>query len=166
MRSIICDASPLIFLAKLDELSLISQILGGEVIVLQIVVEEVSSVSADHLELIRLHQFFENCTVVDYINSDYPSRSLSESDRSVLNWAINHDAAWLVADERLLRRLALEQGLSVIGVFGLLLAAAKNQIRTKQEVKDLINDLVTLHQCHISVSLYQKLIQELENMTV
>jgi hypothetical protein len=41
MMTVVCDASPLIFLAKLDRLGLICGLLGKDAVVLQCVVDEV-----------------------------------------------------------------------------------------------------------------------------
>lgn len=57
MTTILCDASPLIFLAKLDSLDLISQVLGGEVVILRCVADEVCSDSAGEVESLRLRKF-------------------------------------------------------------------------------------------------------------
>ena len=44
---VVCDASPLIFLAKLDCLDLIPALLGDRIVVLQCVADEVLSPSCD-----------------------------------------------------------------------------------------------------------------------
>ena len=50
---IICDASPLILLAKINQLDLIHKVLEGETLVLQCIVDEVCSDSAGEVERIR-----------------------------------------------------------------------------------------------------------------
>ena len=161
MKTILCDASPLIFLAKLDELSLIAEVLEGEIVILQSIVDEVCCDSAGEIELLRLRRFLNSITVVEFSDSDYPSQSLSENDRSVLNWSIRNRVDWLVADERLLRRIAKEEKIEVIGIFGILIAAARKELRTTAQVRSMIDELVGKHGCRISVSLYQSLIEAL-----
>ena len=46
MKTIVCDASPLIFLAKLNRLDLVARVLCGEIFVLRCVLDEVLSESA------------------------------------------------------------------------------------------------------------------------
>jgi len=161
MKTIICDAGPLIFLAKIGELQLISDVLRGEIIVLTPIVEEVLSDSAGTVELMRLRKFLETVTVIDYRQSNHPSQSLSESDRSVLNWAVENRADWLIADERLLRRIAREEKLEVIGTFGILIAAYRLKMRSASKVRRMIDDLIGKYDCRISISLYQRFMREL-----
>ncbi len=161
MTIVLCDASPLLFLAKLNALDLISEIFGGEVVILECVVEEVCSDAAGEVERIRLNRFLETASVVAFEEAEYPSRSLSEYDRRVLNWAIRNRPDRLVVDERLLRRIAREEGIPTVGTFGVLVAAARKGIRSKEEVRHLIDDLVGKHGCRVSVALYQRVIQAL-----
>jgi predicted nucleic acid-binding protein len=162
MKTVLCDASPLIFLAKLDELGLIAEVLESDVFILQAIVDEVCSESADEVELLRIRRFLDSVTVVEFRDSDYPSQTLSENDRSVLNWSIQNQVDWLVADERLLRRIAKEEKIEVIGMFGILIAAARKNLRSTRVVKLMIDELVGKHGCRISVSLYQRLIEVLD----
>ncbi|MEO0413910.1 MAG: hypothetical protein AAF226_03030 [Verrucomicrobiota bacterium] len=162
MKCVICDASPLIFLAKLNELDLVAEVLKCEIIVLQSTVDEILIDRVPEIERIRLEKFLQRVTISNFKEIDYPSKSLSKSDRAVLNWAIQNQPDWLIADERLLRRIAQEEGLRVIGFIGVLFAATQQNIRTKAEVRALINDAVGIHSCHISVELYQRLMAELD----
>jgi predicted nucleic acid-binding protein len=164
MKLIVCDASPLIFLAKLDRLNLIGEVLGHEVFVLQCVVEEVTSAKAGPLESERLRAFFDGVEVVDFEASAYASKALSQADQSTLTWAMENRADWLLADERLLRRIAMEKGMRVVGFLGLLLEAGRRGILTAGEVKAAIDDAVSKHGCRISIALYQRLLLELEGM--
>jgi predicted nucleic acid-binding protein len=161
-RLIICDASPLILLAKINQLDLIHKVLDGEILVLQCIVDEVCSDSAGEVESIRLNRFLETVKIVDFVDSDYPSKSLSTNDRSVLNWSIQNRPEWLVADERLLRRIAREENLKVIGTLGILVAAHQKGLLAKEETKQAVDELVSVHKLRISVTLYQKVIQVLD----
>jgi hypothetical protein len=58
MKTVLCDASPLIFLAKLDRLALIKDVLGGNICVLRLVVDEVCRSDAPPVELSRLIRFW------------------------------------------------------------------------------------------------------------
>jgi len=159
---IICDASPLILLAKIDYLDLIDKVLEGEIMVLQVIVDEVCSDSAGDVERIRLNRFVKTVKVVDFVDPEYPSTTLSQNDRSVLNWAIQNQPDWLIADEKLLRRIAKEEGLQVIGTIGLLVAGYRKSFLSKAQVKAKIDELITVHKYRISVGLYQKILQEMD----
>jgi hypothetical protein len=61
---VVCDASPLIFLAKLNRLELITRLLGSEVVVLQCVASEVmESEKAGDIELRRLIVFLKSVRI-------------------------------------------------------------------------------------------------------
>ena len=164
MKIIVCDASPLIFLAKLNRLDLIREILGGDVFVLRCVVDEVCSDRTGPLETMRLASFFEHARIIDFTSPAYPSSALSASDRSTLAWATANHADWLVADERLLRRIATEEGISVVGFLGLLVEGARRGILSTTEAKTAVDDVVSRHGCRISVALYQQIIARLDAM--
>ena len=159
---IICDASPLILLAKINQLDLIHKVLDGEILVLQCIVDEVCSDSAGEVERLRLNRFLETIKIVNFVDSDYRSKSLSTNDRSILNWSIKNLPEWLVADEKLLRRIAREENLKVIGTLGILVAAHQKGLLTEEETKQAVDELVSVHKLRISVGLYQKVWKELE----
>jgi predicted nucleic acid-binding protein len=161
MTVVVCDASPLVFLAKLDRLSLISAVLGGDVVVLQCIVDEVLSEGAGPQEKARLEEFLEQVRIVDFEASRPPSRSLSRSDQSVLAWAVENRADWLVSDERMLRRIAVAERIKVVGFLGLLIAAAQRGILSRSQTRRAIDDAVSKHGCRISIDLYQRLLAEL-----
>ncbi len=162
MKTIVCDASPLIFLAKLDRLDLVARVLSGEMFVLRRVVDEVLSESAGVVERRRLAAFFESVEVIDFEVPDEQVGSLSHSDRSTLAWAIENQVNWLLADERLLRRVAVQENIAVIGFPGVLLRSARQKILSVAEVRNEINECVSRHRCRISIALYQRLMSELD----
>ncbi len=116
MKLVVCDASPLIFLAELDRLNLISKVLDGDVFVLQCVVDEVASENSNPLETARLRVFFEHVEVIDFrrplseahcrvgcnlrIAKNYPGSALSQrtenpsvsgvGSRQRRNWVQRH----------------------------------------------------------------------------
>lgn len=160
MTVVVCDASPLVFLAKLDRLSLISAVLGGDVFVLRCIVDEVASEGVGPRERARLNEFLEQVQIVDFEAPPPPTRSLSRCDQSVLLWAIESRADWLVADERMLRRIAAAAGIRVVGFLGLLIAAAQSGILSRSEARLAIDDAVSTHGCRISIDLYRRLLVE------
>jgi predicted nucleic acid-binding protein len=154
-KVVLCDASPLIFLAKLNRLDLIERSTEARVIVLRCVVHEVLSARAALVETERLRAWFATVEVVDYEGSLFESQALSLSDRTSLAWAFEHTVDWFLVDERLLRRFAKERGIRVIGFCGLMLKAAEQGILTKSEVLTLLDTSIREHGFRISVQLYQ-----------
>jgi predicted nucleic acid-binding protein len=154
---VVCDASPLIFLAKLNRLDLISPLLGPDVVVLKCVAAEVAEPEkAGEIELRRLTVFLKSARIVDFSESAYSPGRLSASDRQTLTYAVQQQARWLLADERLMRRIATEEGLATIGTLGLLAAAVKNGHLTAKEALADIDAAVSKHGFRISIALYQR----------
>lgn len=170
MKSIVCDASPLVFLAKLNRLSLIPALLEGDVFILQCVVEEVLAEQAGPVESSRLEAFFrdERVQTVEFERQDAglppTSAALSRSDQLTLAWATEKQADWLIADDRLLRRVAIHHGISVIGFLGIVIGSAKRGILLPGEAREAIREAVSRHECRISVALYQRLLEELDRL--
>lgn len=158
---VVCDASPLIFLAKLNRLELIERVSGREPVVLRCVKEEVLSDRASPVERKRLENWLSGVRLIDYSGSLFGSQALSQSDQSSLAWAVENRAEWLLADERLLRQFAKEDGVRVIGFCGLLLQAVRLEHLRAEEASLLIDAAVHDHGFRISIELYQRIHQEL-----
>ncbi len=163
MSVVVCDASPLIILAKLDRLHLITDLLGNDVVVLQCVADEVLGERAGTLERQRLDGFLSTAaTVTAFEDSDIVANALSVSDCYTLTYSIRNAADWLLVDERLMRRVTTEHGIAVMGFLGLLVGAANRGILTRAEAETLVRDAVGQHDLRISVALYQRVLDELQ----
>jgi predicted nucleic acid-binding protein len=162
-RCVICDASPLIFLAKVDALALLQALIPGRWVVLQCVVDEVLGVRAGPVEAERLRRWLAEVEVIDYEGSLFPSRALSRSDQSSLAWAVKNHAEWLIADDRLLRRFAKEHHLGVIGFCGVLVKCVEHQLLDARGARELIDQAVGRHGLMISVSLYRRILDVLQD---
>lgn len=162
MTTVVCDASPLIFLAKLDRLEIIRTLLGGDVVVLRCVVDEVLAVAGDeNPEQRRLRDFLQSVRIVDFTDTTYQSGRLSVSDGRTLTYAVSHRVAWLVVDERLLRRIAAHEGIATIGTLGLLVAAVRRGLLTRKEAMDDVDTAISSHHLRISIALYREIQREL-----
>ena len=163
MTTVVCDASPLIFLAKLDRLGLIRSLLDGEVVVLRCIVDEVLGTAGDrHSERQRLRDFLESVRIEDFTETTQQSGRLSASDARVLTYAVNRRADWLVVDERLLRRIAAHEGIATIGTLGLLVAASKRGILTRSQAMADVDTAISSHQLRISTALYREVRMKLQ----
>ena len=160
---VVCDASPLIMLAKLNRLSVLSALLGDDIVVLDCVVRELLSDRAGPVEMERLQTFLKGTQTPFFQGRVVTSQALSGSDQSSLAWAIEHHATWLVADDRLLRRIAKEHGIAVVGFCGLLAQSARIGILAPHEVQKDIDEAITRHGLRISVRLYREILSSLGN---
>ncbi len=160
-RIVVCDASPLIFLAKLDALELLGQVVPGRLIVLQQVWNEIMSEQAGPAELDRLREWMEDVEVVDCQDRFLSTSVLSLSDQSTLAWAVKNDAAWMVADERLLRGIALQRGIRVIGFCGILVKAVERGLLAASKARMMLDAAVDHHGLRISIALYRRIMEAL-----
>ena len=149
--TIVCDASPLIFLAKLGHLDLIRRVLGERVFVLRCVADELLSGKIDPAESIRLADFLASAEVIDSGPPGESAGALSRCDRATLTWAIDNKADWLLADERLLRRVAFARGLAVMGFLGLLLRAGHQGILSPAATRHAVAHAVPATALRISI---------------
>lgn len=164
MKTVLCDASPLIFLSKLNYLQLIGQLLGNKIHVLQCVADEVLLNCPDAVEKSRLSKFIDTVQLIDFKVTQSISTALSLSDQSSLTWAVQNKVDILLADERLLRKIAAEEGIRAIGFLGLLVSAAKSGHMTAAQVRQAVDDAVGKHHCRISIKLYQRVLKEIDSM--
>lgn len=164
-RVVLCDASPLIFLAKLDRLELIALVTKRPLVVVEAVVREVLSDRAGPVEHQRLERWISRVEVVQQEGAAFASDALSESDRSSLAWAVENRAEWLLADERLLRRFAQTYGIKVIGFCGILVQAAKQGHVSAEEARDCVDRAIRDHRCRLSVDVYRRILTELEGLS-
>jgi predicted nucleic acid-binding protein len=164
MKTVLCDVSPLIFLSKLNYLKLIGQLLGNKIHVLQCVADEVLLNCPDAVEKSRLSEFIDTVQLIDFKVTQSISTALSLSDQSSLTWAVQNKVDILLADERLLRKIAAEEGIRAIGFLGLLVSAGKSGNMTAAQVRQAVDDAVSKHPCRISIRLYQRVLKEIDSM--
>jgi len=133
-----------------------------KVTVLRCVADEVLCERAGIVERQRLETFLgADAQVVDFSETDVESWSLSLSDQCSLTYCMRNRADWLVADERLLRRVARAKGISVVGALGILLQAVRAGNLSRSDARQDVEAAIAEHGLRISVALYQRVLQEL-----
>jgi predicted nucleic acid-binding protein len=125
------------------------------------VADEILAKGASFRELVALTAFLSQVEVVEFDECAYESKTLSASDRATLTFAVKHRVDWLVADERLLRRVAGEEGLQTIGTLGLLTLAVRKGVLSATEARADLDHAVSSLGFRISSQLYQRVIAEL-----
>lgn len=161
---LVCDASPLILLAKLNRADLVLEHPRFRPVMLRCVADEIQKgpfISGEEAELRHLI----SCIPCEE-GSRIPERSgsLSLCDLDSLDWARTRPNAWLFADDRLLRRAAAAAGVSVLGFPGLLIDQTRNGVFKHSEAAGLLDDAVSRHRYRISIQLYQKVIYTLSRV--
>ena len=152
---VVADAAPLIFLTKINQLVLIPMFCDGEIYVPSKVRHEILGRVIPPDEERLLAAFLSKCKVVDVKKPDLFAKALSFADNCVLTLACNAKADIIVADDRLLRKVAIMEGIRVIGTLGILIWATQKQLVPSKKAHHLLNELVEEHSFRISTAVYE-----------
>ena len=159
----VCDASPLIFLCKVDCLQLVADLLDGVLLIPDDVERELFEGSVEPAEAETLRYFLkERCRIVRIRPSGFRASALSRPDRTVLTLAKREGGDRVLSDDRLLRDLSEVEGCKPIGTLGLLLAALRKRLMTKKETRSALHELIRKHGFRISIELYEAVLTEIE----
>ena len=160
--TVVADASPLIFLGKLRRLALIGRVLGADIIVPSVVRDEVLTPPLDPWESRELERFLGGVRIEAIATPRRFALGMSRADDAVLTLAVRMKADLLLADERIIRRIADVEGIRPIGTLGLLLQALRQGLLRGTEVRRLVDELISAHGFRIGVELYAAIIEEID----
>jgi len=160
--TVVADASPLIFLGKIQRLALIRRVLGDDVVVPQQIREEVLARPLDHAESVELERFLAAACVERVDSPRDFAAGMSRADNATMTLAVRLEADLLLTDDRTVRRLATVEGVRPLGTLGVLLLALRRGLVDRAEVRRLVDDLVRSHGFRIGVELYAAVIREID----
>ncbi len=152
---LVADAAPLIFLAKINQLSLPAELFNAEILVPTVVSKEILGPEVPPDEERMLTAFLSVCRIVNLRKPLRFAKALSLADNCILTLANKERADIILSDDRLLRKTAVIEGFRVIGTLGILLRATKNSILTAKNAGALLEELVEEHNFRISTSVYE-----------
>jgi len=158
---IVADASPLIFLGKIGQLELIPSLFKGEILIPSSVRVEILAQPVSPAEERRLKGFLARCRIITVAHPEYFSAGMSRSDNEALTLAVRRHADLLLADERLMRDMAVVEGIRPLGTLGILLLAMRKRLLNRKETHQLVEMLVRDHQFRISVALYDSVLSKI-----
>lgn len=158
---LVADAAPLIFLAKINQLSLLTKLFKAEILVPSAVHQEILGPDVPPDEERLLTAFHANCKVVNLRKPVKFAQALSFADNCILTLATREGAAMVLSDDRLLRKTAVIERFGVIGTLGVLLRATKNALLNVGATKTLIQQLVEDHNFRISTAVYDAALKAL-----
>ena len=158
---IVADASPLIFLGKIGQLDLIGRLFPGTVLVPQSVRDEVLTGSISPVEEQSLRAFLKTCSLERVPNPKHHAGALSGADNEALTLAVRHRASLLLCDDRLLRQMAMVEGIRPMGTLGILLRSLDMSLLTRIQVRRFAENLIQQHQFRISIEVYDAIMQRL-----
>ncbi len=154
---LVCNSSPLIFLAKLNKLDLLAPY---AVLIPKEVHDELLAKECAEKDL--LEAFFKQKNV-EIMTSPKPvitSNSLGKGELAVINLALEEKMNTVILDDRRARTMARTAGLETHGIIWILLAAYKNEELTKQKTYELICDL-PIHGFRIDQSFLLQILKKL-----
>ncbi len=152
---LIADAAPLIFLAKINQLPLLTELFKPEILVPLVVRNEVLGPDVPPDEERLLTTFISGCKILKLRKSTSFAKALSFADNCILTLAIRERADFVLSDDRLLRKTAVIEGLRVIGTIGVLLRATKASILTPEKSIMLLDELVEEHNFRVAIKVYE-----------
>jgi predicted nucleic acid-binding protein len=151
---LVADAAPLIFLAKINQLSLLTELFNAEIFVPSAVSKEIIGPEVPPDEERLLTAFLAGCRIVNLRKPVSFAQALSFADNCILTLASREGAEIVLSDDRLLRKTAVIEGFRVIGTLGILLRATRSSILKAKNTEILIEQLVEEHNFRISTSVY------------
>jgi len=157
---VVADACPVILLAKLDRLALVRGVFRGMIVLPESVRQELIRDAIPLIEQRRIREFLKHCRVETVRDPGFAASALSVADRHVLTLAKKHRKSLILTDDRLVRCIALAEGVPVAGTLGVVIRALRAKLVTRPEALQAVDELVTQHQLRVSVDLYQEAIRQ------
>ena len=152
---IVADSAPLIFLAKINQLHLLTGLFDAEILVPVAVRNEILGPDVPPDEERLLTGFMSGCRVVALRKPTRFAQALSYADNCILSLAVKEHVNMVLCDDRLLRKTAVIEGIRVIGTIGILIRATKAFLLTTKESVGLLDELVEEHNFRISTRVYE-----------
>jgi predicted nucleic acid-binding protein len=159
---VVADTSPLIFLGKIRQLELLPLLFGGEILIPSLVEREVLARPISPAEELTLRAFLSEVKVLEIAPEKRFAAGLSLADTATLALAIRESADLLLADDRLLRRMAEVESVRPMGTLGVLLQAEARGCLTTAETRALLSDLVQEHQFRIGIEVFEAVLRKLD----
>ena len=151
---LVLDSAPIIFLGKIDQLTLLGRLFGPDIIVPRLVRNEILPPALEPDEERRLSTFLDGCQIIDPGTVGFRAHGLSRADSAILSVAKEQGARLVLSDDRLLRRVASIEGLRTVGTLGILIRATKQGILSAAQTEKLLSQLVREHGFRISTAVY------------
>jgi predicted nucleic acid-binding protein len=155
---VVCNATPLIALAKINRLTLLPELFGA-ILIPQAVYSEVVILPPDRPGAAEIQQaeWIHARAVTDRIKVDYLRADLDPGEAEALVLAEEIAADWILLDEPKARLAAELLGLKFIGTIGLLLLAKR--IGKIKAVRPLLDELKA-NKFHLSEKVYRATLKQ------
>jgi len=158
---VVADARPLIFLTKLSRLELIPRLYPGEVFVPAAVRDELLAPPIRPDEEHALRAFLQDCTIVRVSKPRSFASAMSRADKATLTLAVRKHADLLLADDRLIRRMALFERVRPMGTLGILLSAMRKGWLAPAATRLAVQALIRSHGFRIRIDVFEEVLSEI-----
>jgi predicted nucleic acid-binding protein len=157
--TIVCNTSPLSNLAAINKLMLIREVYG-RITIPEAVANEVAKVGTVYPQAgsIPSQAWITICPVNNWRKvQQLQGKKLDRGEAEAIALALELDAELLIIDEQLGRKIALNEGLNITGLLGVLLEAKSKNLIFK--IKPLMDDLMDQAKFRIASSLYLEVLR-------
>ncbi|MEK6979599.1 MAG: hypothetical protein AABW86_05225 [Candidatus Micrarchaeota archaeon] len=157
---IVVNASPLIFLSKLNKLDILGELFEDVFTTDEVAVEVLAGLEYGYSDALVVKKSIEEKRIL-LLKSTKSSRfeNLGAGERSVIEAALEHKVGRVLLDDLTAIKVARYFGLNVSSTPFVLLLALKNKKIEKQEFVRLFDKLITDFNYRISPVLYKEIMQ-------
>ncbi len=153
---VVSDTSPVTNLIQTGHLFILRE-LFTEVIIPKTVFEELCR-SAGHKDILESSQWIKVKTVVDIVNVELLKKDLDPGEAEAIVLAKELKSDILIIDERKGRNTAINYGLRITGLLGVIIKAKKKGLIS--ELKPLLDKLINEVNFRVSEKLYNQVLHE------
>ncbi|MGB5969834.1 MAG: DUF3368 domain-containing protein [Spirulinaceae cyanobacterium] len=155
---VVSNTSPLFYLSTIEQLELL-HLLYGEIFIPTAVLNEITDVGNTDIsaKIIPTLSWIQIRSPRDLVFVSHLRSELDQGEAEAIALAVELNAKRLLMDERLGRAAAMDVGLEVTGVLGILIAAKRNNFIP--EVKPLLNVLREETGFWVNQELYLEVLQ-------
>ena len=159
---VVADASPIIFLGKIDCLALIGRLFKGQVYLPQSACDEMLAPPLAPAEARSLQSFLARCRIEAVARPRQFATAMSQADHDALTLAVRRRADLLLADDRLMREMARVEHIRPMGTLGILLRAQAAGLHHASETRRLVDILIRRHSFRIGIEVYEAVLERID----
>lgn len=156
---VICDAGPII---HLDELNCLELLKFPRILIPEIVFTEISKYRSIHFDNFPELEIVPNPTISKETQASASLYNLHQGEIAAITLARSHQNSILLTDDNAARLYASTSGIKVHGTIGILLRAYKLNLKTKDEIIEITQNIKKLSTLHIKNQLIEETIQAIK----
>ena len=160
-QTVISDSGPLIHLDELDCVDLI--LYFDKIIIPYTVFEEVKKYRKNLFDNIPDNLFIIKDIPNHDLNIFFTLYSLQKGEQDCINIAMNFPESIFLTDDSAARLLANQLNIKVHGTIGIILRAIRKELKTKEQVLNILRAIPKKSSLYIKKSLLDDIISEVKN---